>query len=174
MFPCVSLLVSHFTEIFQPPCPYHLPPFIGSCEWEDHHYFPTLHTFLRSSKSQGDPHDFRGFSWNLFQTSDNVQEWFPNGTIRPWPPYCWVRVAPQLSRYRPLKSLTSHLPLDHHLDFGVRPFVTRPKSDSLLVYQAQFVWWASGFRLGFNQGDKHGRPGPTHPQLISEIIPIFT
>lgn len=64
---------------------------------------------------------------------------------------------------RPLRNLSSCLPLGHNLDLGVRPLVMRLDVTSLLLYQVQFFWWA----LGFDQGGRHDwRAHLTHNYII--------
>ena len=43
--------------------------------------FPTYPHNPMFTRIPRDPHEFKGFPWNLFQTPDGVQEWIPSRTI---------------------------------------------------------------------------------------------
>ena len=77
-----SLLLSHF-PVFPTPSPLPSSPFyslllIALPSLSPH--FAHIPIFIRILR---DPHDFRRFPWNLFQTPNSVRQWFPNGIIRP-------------------------------------------------------------------------------------------
>ena len=87
VFPCVFPSVSH-SSVIPNPLPFTffslLQYFISGVIII---IFPLPHIFLCSLiRIPMDSYNFRGFSWNLFQTLNSVQGWIPNGTISPWLP----------------------------------------------------------------------------------------
>lgn len=116
-----------------------LPFFIVSSQWDDHHCYSTLHTFLRSSKSQG----------NLTTLEDSLRlvpdaEWC-SGVVSQWhhnallPTSLDLGLTPTTALSVTVLPTTQNPPSCHLLSqgliLGAGPIVTSPRPSYLSAYQ---------------------------------------
>ena len=134
------LSISH-SPVFPTPKPLPSSPFYSLLlvGWSSlFFHFTCIPMFIRIPR---DPHKFKGFFWNLFQTPNSVRWGKPNGTISPWLlislGFCFTPTS-FIIGWR----LANHLRLPqvvvssaHHPNLRVGLVVIRPMVNCLPMYQ---------------------------------------